>query len=86
MSDLDDLAEIAETNCFGFHGIHHPAMGGNRPKEFCAAGHLWTPETTRYRKGSRGRVRICRICVKITDAKSYAKRTANRMRTASEPQ
>lgn len=91
MSDLDDLADIADACAFGTHSLSRTGVTGKKAfAETCGNGHPWTPETTRYRKGTKTRVRICRICDKINRARSYAtriaRRNANRIATASEDQ
>lgn len=87
MTDLEDLADIAEVNAFGFHGLadHGARRQGGRPhSEACGAGHPWTVPNTRWHKDKRGRIRrVCRACDKIRNA---CRRSANRMRTALEPQ
>jgi hypothetical protein len=85
MSDLDDLAEIAEANAFGFGGlaINGAPRQGHRPSNgTCGSGHPMTEENTRRYRDKRGRIRrVCRACDK---ARATCRRNARRMRAASE--
>ena len=85
MTDLEDLAEIAEASAFGFHGLtdHGALRQGRKPfSEACGAGHPWTVTNTRWHKDKRGRNRrVCRACDKIRNA---CRGNAKRMPAASE--
>lgn len=84
MTDLEDLAEIAEQSAFGFRGLaDHGAVRQprNPPHETCGAGHPREGNTRAYRD-KRGRLRrVCRICDK---ERATCRRIADRMPTASE--
>lgn len=84
MSDIEDLAEIAEQHAISYRPLSQvPARYGRHAEEYCGGGHLWTETNTRWHKDRRGRNRrTCRICDK---ARATCRRNADRMRTASEP-
>lgn len=72
MSDLEDLADIADASAFGAWSIRgNPHRPGMRPTEHCAGGHLWTEESTRW---FRCRGRLSRACRRCEEAKKTGKK------------
>lgn len=82
MSDLEDLAEIAEQNAYGFRGLDSNGSPRRPWSETCGAGHLMTEENTRLYRDKRGRIR--RVCRQCDRSRATCKRNAKRMRTAPE--
>jgi hypothetical protein len=68
MSDLDDLAEIADNSTFGVSrrlSISGAPRTGPKPGPTCKSGHPRNAENTRTRKRGKGFVRVCRVCVRL---------------------
>jgi hypothetical protein len=67
MSELDDLADIADQNAFWRGNGNHIPRGGRKPSVVCGSPDHMKGENVRvYRKGKNGKIRtVCKLCDKV---------------------
>jgi hypothetical protein len=65
MSELDDLADIADQNAFGRGNGNYIPRGGRKPSVACGSPEHMKGENIRAYKGRNGKIRtVCKLCDK----------------------